>query len=342
MAALSELFRRTCEEEVIREWAAESLGEIDKGNLDPIATLTDLIRTSGDETTCINAIFSLGEIGKGNPDAVAALIELIRPSEKEYILKKAVEILGEIGQGNPDAIAALTKLILASENESIREQAADILKEILTETQQMAGVVTALKDCLSDETYENDFDRYNNSYKVIWHCAQNLPYPTFYHAWHHPPTTPHPEVPDWQTFPQDIAREINNQAELSNQIQLLCIDSKNFINPDNPAAKIYTEMLKQGCPKSEDGTPKTMADLQTYWDLLLMDSEKSFILVFYNSRGEEATGFSETFVNDLSKFDGNIAIVSENNAHSLAAFSPSQSDLIGAIVRWICQVVWES
>jgi hypothetical protein len=212
----------------------------------------------------------------------------------------------------------------------------------LTEIQQMTGVVTALKNCLSDETYENDFDKFNNSYKFIWHCAQNLPYPTFYDAWHHPPTTPHPEVPDWQTFPQDIAREINNQAELSNQIQLLCIDCKNFINPDNPAAKIYTEMLKQGCPKSEDGTPKTMADLQTYWDLLLMDSEKSFILVFYNSRGEEATGFSETFVNDLSKFDGNIAIVSENNAHSLTAFSLSQSDLIGAIVRWICQVVWES
>ena len=239
-------------------------------------------------------------------------------------------------------IATLTQLILASENGSLRYSVADSLKNILTETQQMTGVVTALKNCLSDKTYENDFERFKNSYKVIWHRAQNLPYPTFYHAWHHPPTTPHPEVPDWQTFPQNIAREINNQAELSNQIQLLCIDSKNFINPDNPAAKIYTEMLKQGCPKSEDGTPKTMADLQTYWDLLLMDSEKSFILVFYNSRGEEATGFSETFVNDLSKFDGNIAIVSENNAHSLAAFSLSQCDLIGAIVRWICQVVWES
>jgi hypothetical protein len=267
----------------------------------------------------------------------------------------AASSLEEIGKGNPDAIAALTQLILTSENHDIRSQAADSLKEILTETQQMTGVVTALKDCLSDETYENDYGKFKNSYAVIWHCAQNLPYPTFYDAWHHPPTTPHPEVPDttavgftsttstlnWQTFPQDIAREINNQAELSNQIQLLCIDSKNFINPDNPAAKIYTQMLKQGCPKCEDAT-KTMADLQTYWDLLLMDSEKSLILVFYNSRGEEATGFSETFVKDLSKFDGNIAIVGDNNADSLTAFSPSQSDLIGAIVRWICQVVWES
>ena len=341
IATLTELIR-TSEHEPIRWLVADSLGKIDQGNPDAIAALTQLIRTSGNEIIRRHAADSLGKIDEGNPNAIAALTQLIRTSGNESTRQYAADSLGKIGKGNPDAIATLTQLILASENGASPYLAADSLKKILTETQQMTGVVTALKNCLSDETYKNNKNKFKNSYKVIWHCAQNLPYPTFYHAWHHPPTTPHPEVPDWQTFPQDIAREINNQAELSNQIQLLCIDSKNFINPDNPAAKIYTEMLKQGCPKSEDGTPKTMADLQTYWDLLLMDSEKSFILVFYNSRGEEATGFSETFVNDLSKFDGNIAIVSENNAHSLAAFSLSQSDLIGAIVRWICQVVWES
>ncbi|MEG4344515.1 HEAT repeat domain-containing protein [Microcoleus sp. A003_D6] len=387
-AALTKLIR-TSENEHIRQIAAKTLGEIDEGNPDRIATLTQLILTSENEEMRCYAAESLGKIDEGNPDATATLTKLIRTSENEHIRQIAAESLGEIDEGNPDTIATLTQLILTSDNketlwiaayslgkigkgnldaiatltELIRtsEQeetgwsALDRLTIILTETQQMIGVITALKNCLSDETWENNWDKYENSYKVISRCAQNLPYPTFYDAWHHPPTTPHPEVPDttavgftsttstlnWQTFPQDIAREINNQAELSNQIQLLCIDSKNFINPDNPAAKIYTQMLKQGCPKCEDST-KTMADLQTYWDLLLMDSEKSFILVFYNSRGEEATGFSETFLKDLSKFDGNIVIVSENNADSLTAFSPSQSDLIGAIVRWICQVVWES
>src|SRR5919199_1437318 len=341
IAALIELIH-TSEDEEIRCLAANRLGEIEEGNPDAIAALTELIRTSENEFIRWKAADSLWKIDEGNPDSIAALTELTRTSENEFIRWKETNRLGQIDEGNPYPIADSTQFILTGEDKLRQETAAFFLTTKMTETQQMTGVVTALKNCLSDETYENDFYKFQNSYKVIWHCAQNLPYPTFYHAWHHPPTTPHPEVPDWQTFPQDIAREINNQAELSNQIQLLCIDSKNFINPDNPAAKIYTQMLKQGCPKSEDGTPKTMADLQTYWDLLLVDSEKSFILVFYNSRGEEATGFSETFVNDLSKFDGNIAIVSENNAHSLAAFSLSQSDLIGAIVRWICQVVWES
>jgi HEAT repeat protein/energy-coupling factor transporter ATP-binding protein EcfA2 len=341
IATLTELIR-TSGNLSIRWQAAHSLGKIDEGNPDAIATLTELIHTSGNLNIRRQAAHSLGKIDEGNSDAIATLTELIHTSGNKYILEQTVDSLVEISKGNPDAIAILTELICTSEKEDILSQAAHTFNKFLTETQQMIGVITALKDCLSDETSKNEFHRFNNSHKVIWHCAQNLPYPIFYDAWHHPPTTPHPEVPDWQTFPQDIAREINNQAELSNQIQLLCIDSKNFINPDNPAAKIYTEMLKQGCPKSEDGTPKTMAALQTYWDLLLMDSEKSLILVFYNSRGEEATGFSEIFVNDLSKFDGNIAIVSENKADSLTAFSPSQSDLIGAIVRWICQVVWES
>jgi HEAT repeat protein/energy-coupling factor transporter ATP-binding protein EcfA2 len=349
IAALTELIH-TSENKNIRWQAADSLGKIDEGNPDSIAALTELTRTSENEFIRLQAADSLGKIDESNPYSIVAFTELLHTSGDENIRYQAENRLGKIDtnrlgvidEGNPYPIADLTQFILTCEDKSRQETAAFFLTTKMTETQQMTGVVTALKDCLSHKTYENDFDRFNNSYEVIWHCAQNLPYPTFYHAWHHPPTTPHPEVPDWQTFPQDIAREINNQAELSNQIQLLCIDSKNFINPDNPAAKIYTEMLKQGCPKSEDGTPKTMADLQTYWDLLLVDTEKSLILVFYNSRGEEATGFSETFVNDLSKFDGNIAIVSENNADSLAAFSPSQSDLIGAIVRWICQVVWES
>ncbi|MEG4281598.1 HEAT repeat domain-containing protein [Microcoleus sp. A006_D1] len=352
--ALTELIR-TSDDESIRLRSAQRLGEIDKGNPDATAALTELIRTSENESLRGAAAYSLGEIDKNNPDAIATLTQLICTGRDPSFRMRAPESSGEIDKGNPDVFPALTDLNRPSREQFIRREAVTILIRTLTETQQMTGVVTALKHCLSDKTYKNYLRRGHKSYTVIWHCAQNLPYPTFYDAWHHPPTTPHPEVPDttavgftsttstlnWQTFPQDIAREINNQAELSNQIQLLCIDSKNFINPDNPATKIYTEMLKQGCPKSEDAT-KTMADLQTYWDLRLMESEKSFILVFYNSRGEEATGFSEIFVNDLSKFDGNIAIVSENKADSLKAFSPSQSDLIGAIVRWICQVVWES
>lgn len=45
-----------------------------------------------------------------------------------------------------------------------------------------------------------------------------------------------------------------------------------------------------------------MQELQAYWDLL--DTDKRIVLVFY-----EDTGFSETFLNALSKFDGVICVI---------------------------------
>jgi hypothetical protein len=41
-----------------------------------------------------------------------------------------------------------------------------------------------LKDYLSPETYKNDFEQFDICYKVIWKCAQSMPYPAFYQAWH--------------------------------------------------------------------------------------------------------------------------------------------------------------
>ncbi|MGD1715164.1 hypothetical protein [Dapis sp. BLCC M172] len=29
-------------------------------------------------------------------------------------------------------------------------------------------------------------DRFNKCYEIIWNCAQTLPYPEFYQAWHSP------------------------------------------------------------------------------------------------------------------------------------------------------------
>jgi len=93
-------------------------------------------------------------------------------------------------------------------------------------------------------------------------------------------------------------------------IQLICIDGSKFIDRDNPATKIYTQMVKVGCPKCNDGTPKTMAELQAYWDLL--ESDKLVILLFYeNPDSSTPQGFSHIFLDALSRFDGAIALISE-------------------------------
>lgn len=92
--------------------------------------------------------------------------------------------LGEIGKGNLNAVNILVKLIQIYQDEVLRWYVVDCLKNILVDA-QMVRVVISLKDFLSEQTYENDCLRYRDCYKVIWHCAQTIPYPAFYQAWHH-------------------------------------------------------------------------------------------------------------------------------------------------------------
>ncbi|MDL5046820.1 NACHT domain-containing protein, partial [Oscillatoria amoena NRMC-F 0135] len=143
---------------------------------------------------CSNFAYCLGEIDPGNPEAIAALVNVLASTEDGSTRCQAAGSLGSIGQGNPEAIAALVNVLASTEDEFTRWQAAGSLGRILTTRQHYAGVVTALKHNLTDEVYQNNFDRFEKCYKLIWNCAENLPYPEFYQAWHNPPITPHPEV----------------------------------------------------------------------------------------------------------------------------------------------------
>ncbi|UKO98257.1 NACHT C-terminal alpha/beta 1 domain-containing protein [Nostoc sp. UHCC 0870] len=78
----------------------------------------------------------------------------------------------------------------------------------------------------------------------------------FYLAWHQGNTE---EVSlNHLDLPQRLQAVIKNDSQLSQNIHLICIDTSKFIEPDNPANKIYTAIVKAGCPKCSDGTPRTI------------------------------------------------------------------------------------
>jgi hypothetical protein len=271
------------------------------------AILEQLIENCQDEETRSFAAYSLGEIGTGKEKTIATLEQLMENYHNESTRWRVIKSLEKIDKDNPKTFTALVELIKNSQDESILCDAAGSLKTNLREV-QMAGVVSTLKDYLSDQTYENDIERFQACYEVIWHCAQTLPYPVFYQAWHHSPLTPHPEVaettgvgftPDSQRlnlaeFPSLLRAAIDSNYELSDKVQLICIDGSKFIDPDNPATKIYNEMRRQGCPKSEDSKPKAMAQLQDYWDELNLESDKHLVLMFYESTPLVREGTAET------------------------------------------------
>ena len=47
--------------------------------------------------------------------------------------------------------------------------------------------VSGLSKHLTDEVCENNYNLYENYFKILSQCAKNLTYPQFYQAWHATP-----------------------------------------------------------------------------------------------------------------------------------------------------------
>ncbi len=326
--------------------AAYTLGEIGKGNERVVTELVRILETTDNEDTRWSAAYTLGEIDPGNERAITTFVQILETTDNEDIRRRAAYSLGKIDPGNERAITELVRILETSEKKDVCRSAAKSLKKIL-QNNQMPSVVSALQHCLVDEVYETNFDLFSECYEVVWHCAQNITYPAFYQAWHPQEEVEKTTTPDSQTLnqanlPQSLQSAIANEPQLNQTIHLICIDTSKFIDPDNPAAKIYIEMVKQGCSKSDDGIPKTMQDLQVYWDLLTTESDRTIVLMFYQNPTAEATeSFSPTFLTNLSKFEGAICVVTDQpfDHIPLKHFAPSQP--IADVLHWIRAIATE-
>ncbi|WYL97897.2 MAG: HEAT repeat domain-containing protein [Gloeotrichia echinulata IR180] len=142
-----------------------------------IAALVQLLQSQDvDDSTRRRAAYSLEKIGTGNENAIAALVQLLQSQDvDDYTRRRAAYSLGKIDPGNENAIAALVQLLQSQDvDEETRRRAADSLGEILQSNKQRSLAVKALKGYL----------QFDDNYNVIWQCAQNMPYPDFYNAWH--------------------------------------------------------------------------------------------------------------------------------------------------------------
>jgi HEAT repeat protein/energy-coupling factor transporter ATP-binding protein EcfA2 len=313
--------------------AVKNLGDTLPGYPETINRLIEvIINPTTDENVLLEAISSLGRIGKNDQNAIRLLISIIRDSQQNLeILEETVRALRYTDTSHQEAINTLINLICTSPDKQISRGATRSLRQILQRHQSKPAVL-ALKNCLLEA--QKDLDIYLCCYELLWLCAQNMAYKDFYEVWQGSKLLT--QSLDFGNLPQSLNSAISNDSQLRDSVKLICIDGSKFIEPDNPSGKIYSEMVKQGCSKSDDGTPKTMPDLQSYWDLL--DSEKQIVLVLYeNPKGSEPKDFSKCFLDAISKFDGLICIVSSQIEENLCLpqFLCSDYSLIENIVKWI-------
>lgn len=334
ISALINLVHHTSDHEYICRQAIRSLGKFGDSSSEVITTISQVLHSSTNQFTLCQAANSLAEIAPGNKDIEIVLKQLLSTAENEYVLQKAAEILAKNNSENDDAIDVLINLLCTSQKKDICLQAARSLTVVL-QGKHLLTSVSRLKDYCQNEQ--------ESYYRVLWHCCQNLNYLDFYLAWHQQDNSDNLEISSNQNsfnlaeLSLNIATAIASEPDLIEKIQLIYVDGGKFIDPDNPAAKIYVEMLKQGCPKCSDGTPKSLAELQVYWDLLNIESEKRWGLIIYN----ELPSFSNVFVESISKFDGAIVLVTAQNLGncSLKIFNSTNIMLITEIVAWFREVV---
>ncbi|MEA5523294.1 HEAT repeat domain-containing protein [Limnoraphis robusta] len=338
----------TTKDEFTRIKVADSLGKIDPGNPNAIATLVKLIETTQDEFTRIKAAFSLRKIPQGYPEAIAALVKLIATTQHDSTRRKAIMSLGEIGVANLQAIAALVKLIATTESEDevieeTRWLAAESLQRILTTPEHYIGVVSALKDCLSDEVYQNNFNRFHQSYRVIWNCAENLPYPEFYQAWHHPVQMPHPEVED--NTPVGNATVKSREillAYLRSQLQnrpIYCLNAYILANETDSSEialtlcqLIWEEAFPDEAYPQEVTTPSKLREhLQ---ELKLRQNLPKLAILIDRLPCDQVIEFCQKLTNIVA-----IAFLTDDPLEApLKGFPPNQPNLLSAIETWLEEI----
>jgi len=184
---LIECIKNTTDEQN-RAWMAVNLGEIAAKNKQAIDVVTMVLESTTEIWAWHRIAYTLAAIGKDNSSVISTFVRIMRTTHNPTMRMGAVNALGKIAPGNWEAIMELVLVLKYGKNMktkiSTRARTSQSLINILTTPEQYAGVVNALKDCLSDEVYHNNFERFDECYEVIWNCAENLPYPDFYRAWH--------------------------------------------------------------------------------------------------------------------------------------------------------------
>jgi len=203
--------------------------------------------------------------------AIQALIEVLETTEDEDTRWRVATRLGEIAVGNELAIRGLIRVLETTEDEDTRGKVSSSLGKIIKTKKQYADVVFALKHNLTNEVYNNNFDLFENCYKLLWQCAQNLPYPKFYQAWHHNTLTPHPEVADITPVGntptvRQLEQQISDICTQLSHLPLHCINVNKLLtlNTESKFVQAFCNRLYQKLlPNQTLPKVQTVTDLET-------------------------------------------------------------------------------
>ncbi|OAB57044.1 hypothetical protein AY599_13095 [Leptolyngbya valderiana BDU 20041] len=154
---------------------AKSLVNIAPNNEKAIEALVELLDSSQSQSDRRSAAKSLGKIGVRNQTVIGSLTTFLDSSRDEYTRQIAAESLSKIDPGNEKAIEALVKLLDSSQSGLTCRSLAKNLEQIGTSNESATRtLVRSLHHHLRTE----------EAYELMMKCAETLPYPDFFQAFH--------------------------------------------------------------------------------------------------------------------------------------------------------------
>jgi hypothetical protein len=173
--------KKSNKDELKRRWAAETFNHIVSKSPQAVKALIYLIENIPDENIIRDAVRLLGAFGLNDREAITLLIELSYHSNF-VISMSAIGYLGGANEIQVEVIKVLINMIYYAPD--IRIYAASSLGKIL-KRYPLSSAVSTLKNYMESHIYtDRDFDTYCKLYDVLWQCAQTMPFPDYYEAWH--------------------------------------------------------------------------------------------------------------------------------------------------------------
>ena len=173
--------KKSNKDELKRRWAEETFEYIASKSPKAIKGLIYLIHNSPNEDIFRDAVRLLGEFGTNDREAVTLQIELSR--HNNFLISKwAIESLGNTNVIHEEVIKVLIDMIYNAPD--IRIYTASTLGKIL-KRYTLSSAVSNLKKPLQNQiSTQEDVDLYHKCYQVLWQCAETMPFPDYYEAWH--------------------------------------------------------------------------------------------------------------------------------------------------------------
>lgn len=198
---------------------------------------------------------------------------------------------------------------------------------------QSTQIVMYIIDFLKKENEVNNTN-YDDNYKILWHCAQNMTYPQFYRAWHGEPsliqnletqfTDTHSELtqlqPTEKTYPLTLnLKTLQNETDIIEISQEICNQIYFTACPDNPEIPQVNN-----APQLKSKIPQIKKHLQT----------ENLALIINNCEpNQEMIKFCNKLTDVL-----HIAFITEQPLDAPLKGFPNQPNLLNVIQHWINEI----